>query len=176
MPDPTGPGDQPRPSTPRLDHAPGDRYRGAGTATGGPTTGTPASPGTMAPGLPDAASDAPQRRLAIVAGMLVGVVGAILFALLSQVDLGAGLLVVAMVIGWAVALALVWNGAAIPRRAVVGGVLAGAAIVGGLLLAWAWGRLEGGALGPLDYVNERYGPLAYLDVVAAAAVAWFRSR
>ena len=65
-----------------------------------------------------------------------------------------------MFVGWAVALALVWNGAPIPRRPVVGAVLGGGAIVAGLLLAWGWGRLEGGALDPLAYVNERFGVFA----------------
>ena len=81
-----------------------------------------------------------------------------------------------MFIGWAVALALVWNGAPVPRRAVVGALLGGGAIVGGLLIAWVWGRMEGGALGPFDYVNERYGPLAYLEILAAGGVGWYRSR
>jgi hypothetical protein len=100
----------------------------------------------------------------------------VLFALVSQVDLGFGLVAIAMFIGWAVALALVWNGAEIPRRAVLGALLGGGAIAVGLLVAWAWGRVEGGALGPLEYVNERYGPLAYLEVLAAAGVAWYRTR
>jgi hypothetical protein len=106
----------------------------------------------------------------------IAVIGAILFAVLSQVDLGVGLVAIAMFIGWSVALALVWNGAAIRRRGVVGGLLGGGAIVAGLLIAWGWGRVEGGALGPFDYVNERYGPLAYLEIAAAGAVAWYRSR
>lgn len=164
MSDPSDPGNASRPGPPRLDRAPGDRYRGGG-ATTGPSGGSAPEP--------DASRG---RTTAIVAGVVIAAVGGVLFALLSQVDLGIGLVAIAMFIGWAVALALVWNGSAIPRRAVVGAVLGGGAIVVGLLVAWVWGRMEGGALGPLDYVNERYGPLAYLEVVAAAAVAWYRSR
>jgi hypothetical protein len=107
---------------------------------------------------------------------VVAILGALLFALLSQVDLGFGLVAIAMFIGWAVALALVWNGALLPRRAVIGAVLGAGAIVVGLLLAWGWGRLEGGALDPLAYVNERFGVFAYLEVLAAGAVASYRSR
>ena len=124
---------------------------------------------------PDADAS-PSSRAAIAAAVVVAIVGALLFALLSQVDLGFGLVAIAMFVGWAVALALVWNGAPIARRPVVGAVLGAGAIVVGLLLAWGWGRLEGGALDPLAYVNERFGVFAYLDVLAAGGVAWYRSR
>jgi hypothetical protein len=162
MPDPSGPADPSRPPWPQLDRAPGERYRG----------GQPPSP---AGAVPDA-DDTPSSTRAIGAAVAVAVAGALLFALLSQVDLGFGLVAIAMFVGWAVALALVWNGARIPRRAVVGAVLGGGAIVVGLLLAWGWGRLEGGALDPLAYVNERFGVFAYLEVLAAGGVAWYRSR
>jgi hypothetical protein len=163
MPDPSGPADPSRPTAPRLDRAPGERYRG----------GQPPSPAgaTLQP-----TDEGRARTIAILAGILVAVLGAMLFALLSQVDLGFGLIATAMFVGWAVALALVWNGAPIPRRSVVGAVLGGGAIVVGLLLAWGWGRLEGGALGPIEYVNERFGLIGYLDIAAAGAVAWYRSR
>jgi len=162
MSDPSGPADPSRPSVPRLDRAPGERYRG-----GHP----PSAAGGTAP---DDAAPSPAR--AIAAGVVVAILGALLFALLSQVDLGFGLVAIAMFVGWAVALALVWTGAPIPRRPVLGAVLGGGAIVAGLLLAWAWGRIEGGALDPLAYSNERFGVFAYLEVAAAAGVAWYRSR
>ena len=161
MSDPSGPADPSRPPAPRLDRAPGERYRG----------GQPPSPAGATP-----AAAVPSPTRAVIAGVVVAILGALLFALLSQVDLGFGLVAIAMFVGWAVALALVWNGAPIPRRPVVGAVLGGGAIVAGLLLAWGWGRLEGGALDPLGYVNERFGVFAYLEVLAAAGVAWYRSR
>ena len=161
MSDPSGPADPSRPSVPHLDRAPGERYRG-----GQP----PSAAGGTAP------DDASSPTRAILAGIVVAILGALLFALLSQVDLGFGLVAIAMFVGWAVALALVWNGAPIQRRPVLGALLGGGAIVGGLLLAWAWGRLEGGALDPLAYINERFGVFAYLEVAAAAGVAWYRSR
>jgi hypothetical protein len=163
MSDPSGSADPSRPSAPRLDRAPGERYRGG-------------QPPSLAGATPPAPDDAPSPNTAIVAGVVVAILGALLFALLSQVDLGFGLVAIAMFVGWAVALALVWNGAAIPRRAVIGAILGAGAIVVGLLLAWGWGRLEGGALDPLAYVNERFGVFAYLEVLAAGAVAWYRSR
>ena len=162
MSDPSGPADPSRPSAPRLDRAPGERYRG----------GQPPSPaGATPPG-----DETPSPTTAILAGVVVAILGALLFALLSQVDLGFGLVAIAMFVGWAVALALVWNGAPIPRRAVIGATLGAGAIVVGLLLAWGWGRLEGGALDPLAYVNERFGVFAWLEVLAAGAVGWYRSR
>jgi hypothetical protein len=164
MAEPSGPGDQPSPSGRQLDRAPGERYRG----------GRP--PGASRPAPASPADDTKATTVAILAALVVAAVGALLFAVISQVDLGFGLVAIAMFIGWTVALALVWNGAAIPRRPVVAAVIGGGAIVGALLLAWAWGRLEGGVLGPLDYVNERFGPVAYLEVAAAGLVAWFRSR
>ena len=159
---PSDPEQQRRTSPASLDRAPGERYRG----------GTPPA----RTGQPSAATTGRGRSRALLAAVAVAVAGAALFALLSQVDLGFGLVAIAMFIGWAVSLALVWNGAEIPRRPIVGAVLGGGAIVLGLLLSWAWGRAEGGALDPLAYVNERFGPLAYLEILAAGAVAWYRSR
>lgn len=162
MPDSSGAADPSRPAAPRLDRAPGERYRG----------GQPPAPAGATP----PADETPSPTMAILAAVIVAILGALLFALLSQVDLGFGLVAVAMFVGWAVALALVWNGAPVRRRAVVGAILGAGAIVGGLLLAWGWGRLEGGALDPLGYVNERFGVFAYLEVLAAGGVAWYRSR
>jgi hypothetical protein len=164
MAEPSGPGDQPSPSGQRLDRAPGERYRGG------------RAPGASQPAPPSPADDTRTTIAAILAAFVVAAVGAVLLAVISQVDLGFGLVAIAMFIGWTVALALVWNGAPIPRRPVVAAVIGGGAIVAALLLAWAWGRLEGGVLGPLDYVNERFGPVAYVEVAAAGLVAWFRSR
>ena len=163
MSDPKGPADPAQPTGPRLDRAPGERYRG----------GQPIAPGGPSPAAHD---ETPSPTTAILGGLIVAILGALLFALLSQVDLGFGLVAIAMFVGWAVALALLWNGAPIVRRPLVAAVLGSGAIVAGLLLAWAWGRLEGGALDPLAYVNERFGVFAYLEILAAGGVAWYRSR
>ena len=71
-----------------------------------------------------------------------------------------------------------WGAAGVPirRRALVAGVIAGLAIAAGLVLESLIARLGGGVLGPIEYVNERYGVLAYVEIVVAAAVAAFRAR
>ncbi len=48
------------------------------------------------------------------------------------------------------------------------GALAGGSVVLGLLLGWAGARVEGGVLAPLEYLDQRYGPLAWLNVLVAA--------
>ena len=170
------------PETPRrLDHAPGDRYRGpaspsAPDPSGGPGAGTDRTPTAAA-----AATGAPAAgtaRRGILAALAVAALVAVGRALVGQVDLGPGTLAIAAFGGWLVALALVWGagGAAIPRRALVAGVIGGAAIAAGLVLESLVARAGGGALGPLDYVNERYGLLAYVEIAIAAGVAAVRAR
>jgi hypothetical protein len=105
--------------------------------------------------------------------------GAAVYALLGQVNLGLGLLAVAAFVGWVVAIAIVWGAGAvrpIPRQPVIAALLGAVAIVVGLLLAWAWSRVEGGVLGPLEYTDQRYGPVAYLEILVAGAVAGLRAR
>ena len=62
------------------------------------------------------------------------------------------------------------------RRVAVAGVLGAAAIVAAILLMnWAWSRGVGGVLDPWTYVDERYGPLALVDVVVAAIAGALRA-
>jgi len=148
----------------RLDRVPGDRYRGGsgGSAGGGGPIGRR---GAYRP---------------ILAAVLVADVGALLFFLLGQLDLGPGLLAVAAFTGWATALALVWWGRdAIPAtstRIAAGAILGGWSVVAGVLVDWGVSRLQGGVLGPLDYVDQRYGPVAWLAILVAAGVAAVRAR
>ncbi len=147
----------------RLDRAPGDRYRAQRTAA----QGEPAQAG----GLARAAGGA-----AVVAAP-----GAGLFAVIGSFDLGPGLLVVAAFIGWAVALGFVWGlGGSTSRRrstrvAISAGMAAGS-VVGGLLLLWAWSRVEGGVLGPVSYVDQRFGVLGAAFVAVAAVSGALRAR
>jgi hypothetical protein len=147
----------------RLDRAPGERYGsvGDGAAASGPKRG----------------SRAPR---ALVAAVFVADLGAVLFFLLGLLDLGIGLVVVASFTGWLTALALVWWGRdAIPvatTRVALGAFLGGWSIVGGILLDWLYALIQGGVLGPLDYVAQRYGLVAVLAVVAGAGVAALRVR
>jgi len=106
--------------------------------------------------------------------------GALAFFLLGLLDLGTGLLVVAAFIGWVVALALVWTGRdAIPAsrsRMGIAAMLGGWSIVVAILVDWVYALIQGGVLGPLDYVLQRYGIVALLSVVVAAGVAALRAR
>ena len=160
------PGDRaPAQRSRRLERAPGERYAQSVTRT----TGSASS------------ASGPSRAAATAAiGSTVGG-GALVVGILGSFDLGAGMLVVATVTGWAVALAVVW---AIPvrpvgrpwLRPVAAALLAAGSMVGGLGLLWAWALVEGGVLGPVAYADARFGPLAPLLVLAAGAVAAVRAR
>ncbi len=162
---------------PRLDRAPGERYasRGTGSALGADTAaaGVTASPG------PPAGRRAPVR--ALLAAAAVALAGVLLFFALGLVDVGPGTLAAAAAVGWAVALAVIRDGegAGLPGRGArmsVAGGLAAAAVILGLLLGWAWSRSEGGSLPPLEYLDQRYGALAWVDVLVAAIAAAWRAR
>jgi hypothetical protein len=163
------PDDRPR----QLDRAPGERYRGA-TAPSGPASagGGPAS------GAPARQGPAGSARRGVLAASSVALAVAVARSVVGQVDIGPGTLAIAAFAGWVVAIALVWgaSGAPVPRRALVAAVIAGLAIAAGLVLESFIARLGGGVLGPLEYVNERYGLLAYVEVAVAAAVAALRAR
>jgi hypothetical protein len=141
----------------RLDRAPGERYAKAGGGSGG---------GRGRPG--------------VIRAFLVADAGALAFFLLGLLDFGAGLLVVAAFIGWVVALALVWTGrdaVAVTRtRMGVAAMLGAWSIVAAILVDWVYALIQGGVLGPLDYVVQRYGIVALLSVVVAAGVAALRAR
>lgn len=147
----------------RLERAPGERY---------------AEPDPQRTGV---AVDARGVRW-IVAAVVVADLGAVVFFVLSQLDLGIGMAVVAGFIGWATALALVWKGreAAIRDariRMAFAAFLGGWAVVGGCLLAWLFGLAEGGgSLGPIQYAIERFGIAAPAALVAGAFVASYRAR
>ena len=112
---------------------------------------------------------------------LVAAAGAAVFFVLGQLDLGAGLLAVAAFTGWITSVALVdiGGGAGLrpgPRRIAVAAGLAGGAILAAILLDWAWAGVQGGVLGPLAYIGERYGPAALLDVAVAGLLAGLHAR
>lgn len=164
------PGERRPGRTRRLDRAPGDRFLG-----GAPGTPTPGA----APDPPAGLRAGAVRALAAAAGAAAA--GALLFFALGLLELGAGLIAPAAAVGWAVALALLSGGA---RRAsgdrrtqmVLAATLGAAAIVIGFLLNWAWARGEGGVLDPLAYMDQRWGPLALVDVLAAAVAGALRAR
>ena len=117
----------------------------------------------------------------LILAVLVAGIGALAFFVLGQLNLGPGLLAVAAFTGWMTAVALVdlGDGAALPpgsRRMVLAAGLAGGAILAAILLDWAWAAMQGGVLGPLDYIGERYGPAALLDVGVAGLLAGLHGR
>jgi hypothetical protein len=148
-----------------LDRAPGERYGGS------------RGPG---PGSQQGSGPGPRRAKALVAAVLVAGAGAALFFLLGLLDLGIGLVAVAAFTGWATALALVWWGRdALPAartRVAIGALLGGWSVVGGILLDWLYALVQGGVLGPLEYVAQRYGPVALLALVVGVGIAAFRAR
>ncbi len=147
----------------RLDRAPGERYGAGGATTGGSNRHGGGS-----------------SRQGVIRAFLVADAGALVFFLLGLVDLGAGLVAVAAFIGWVVALALVWSGRDVIRpartRMALAAALAGWSIVGAIFADWVYALVQGGVLGPLEYVAQRYGVVALLCVAAAAGVAVLRVR
>lgn len=167
----------------RLDRAPGERYGAGPGSAAGPGSG-PAGPGSAPAGHRSGAGPAamlgPRGSRALVTALLVADAGALLFFVLGLVDLGIGLVAVAAFTGWVTALALVWWGRrAIPvatTRMVIGALLGGWSVVGGIIVDWVYALFQGGVLGPLDYVAQRYGLVALLCVVVGAGVATLRAR
>ena len=156
----------------RLDRAPGERYGKGGGGPGGTGGGADEGGGTGGGG--------GAGRPGVIRAFLVADAGALVFFLLGLLDLGAGLIAVAAFIGWVVALALVWTGRdAVPRartRVAIAAVLGGWSILAAILADWVYALIQGGVLGPLDYVAQRYGIVALLCVAAAAGVAALRAR
>ena len=146
----------------RLARAPGERYAPSAAPTGDVTFGR-------------------WRALAIV--LIVAVMGGIVLAGLELLDLGAGLLAVGAAIGWTTGLAvraMTGSGTALGldrvRRSALAAVVAvvGAGIgFGGI---WLWSRTEGGVLGPIDYLADRFGPLPAILLALAAGAAALRAR
>ena len=101
----------------------------------------------------------------------------ILFGGVLAVSLG--LLVLAAAFGRLIALAVAWGGgsglAAGPRLAI-----ALATVVDGFLVGqfgvWAYGRLEGGVLAPVEYVMTTFGIVVPLQLLVALGVAWWTAR
>ena len=150
-----------------LDRVPGERYRSR-----------PANLAASAAPVPLPA----ERSLAVAIGvpMAVAAVGAAMVAVLGSFDIGAGLLAVSGFIGWAVGVAVVWSG--VPgsetrgQRAAWAVALAVGSIVLGIAVLWVWSHVEGGVMDPFAYLDARFGPVVYLNLIVAAAVAFLRAR
>lgn len=145
----------------RLDRPPSDRYE--------------IVPATE-PLVPDAGSAG--RAAAAGAAATAGWVATTVL-LGGVLALSAGLLVLAVAFGRLIGLAVGWGGGARAADATRRGVVLGLVVVGfllGQLGIWAFARLEGGVLQPLDYLAQTFGPVAPLQLLLAATVAWWTAR
>jgi hypothetical protein len=91
----------------------------------------------------------------------------------------AGLLAVAGIGGWLVGAAVrTGAGAALPapRRVALSVGLALAGVALGQLGLWAYSQVEGGALGPVEYLAEVFGFLVPLELGLAGVAAWVAAR
>lgn len=127
---------------------------------------------------PDRARTVGSPARGVAAAVGVALAGALVILLLAGVlAVSLGILVVAIAIGRFVGLALLAaEGLDRRTRRVLAALVAVDAVVLGYLLTWAYGRLEGGALGPLDYLAQTFGPLVPIQVALAALTAWWTSR
>jgi hypothetical protein len=155
--------DEPRPGIPgerRLERPPSDRYR------------------SVDPEPEPAAVGSPARGVAL--GAVVAILGAVAITVTGGLlTITAGLLVVAGLIGWAVAVAVVSGGGAgltRTRRAPIAATLAIAGAALGQVGLWLLARQEGGVLPLIDYLGETFGILVPLEIAIAALVAWWRAR
>lgn len=91
----------------------------------------------------------------------------------------AGLLVIAGLIGWAAAVAVVSGTGTTIRASTRASIAIGFAVTSvalGQVGLWLLARQEGGVLPLFDYLAEVFGPLVPLEMAIAGLVAWWRSR
>lgn len=162
--DDTPPTNEPgeRRPTRTLDHAPSDRYREVEVVE------------------EDAAPPPPAGR-AIVFAVLTAIGGGIAIAIAGgELTITAGLLVIAALLGWVVAVALTiglgTNRSIGPMaRRGTAAIIAGLGVAIGQAGLWLIAREEGGVLAPIDYLADVFGFLVLGEFALAAAVAWWRA-
>jgi len=132
------------------------------------------------PGAPEDAIARGSTSRGIPFASVAGLVGSAGITILGGiVAISAGLVVVAVAIGWAVALGLRAGGRGQldgRRRVRLALALALAAVALGQAVLWIYARSEGGVLGPLDYLWEVFGGLVPIQFVGAALAAWLAAR
>lgn len=157
---PPAPGEQRR-----LAHPPSDRYRTADAGTEGDAVG-PDPSASIARGVAIATA------LALVGAAAIVVLGGV-------ATITIGLIVVAGVIGFAVAVALQLGAGGTLSRGRRIGLAVGltvASIALGQVGLWQYALIEGGVLSLVDYLGEVYGPLVIVEFVVGAVVAWVAAR
>jgi hypothetical protein len=160
---PADPAAAPVPGERRLARPPSDRYRDAEAQAAAASAPRPVSPG---------------RGIAL--GALVTLGGAAAIVLVGGVlALTIGLIVVAGILGWLVAVAIGYGaGATIPaaRRAWLAAAIAVMGVLAGQVGLWLYAASEGGVLSLPDYLGEVYGPLVPVQVIIAPVIAWVTAR
>jgi hypothetical protein len=116
----------------------------------------------------------------VLFGDIVALAGAVAITVAGGlITITAGLLVVAAVLGWAVAVAVAYGAGATLRDRTRAAVSVLTALVGvglGQVGLWLLARSEGGVLPLIDYLGETFGFLVPLQLAIAGLVAWWRSR
>jgi hypothetical protein len=141
--------------------------------TRGPAATRPATPAARGRG----------DRSVAYGAVAAAIGGAALFVLAGPMSVDTGLLVVGVAVGWVVGVA-VRTGAARARvpsgpagtRAVTAVSLAVVACVVAWAGAWAWSHVQGGVLGPIDFLAQVYGLLVPAQLLFTAAGAAAGSR
>ena len=150
----------------RLARPPSDRYRSTADAA---TAGSD-----------DQVGAGGSFGRAVAFGALTGLIVAAAITVLGGVLLiTAGLIAVAALGGWAIAIAVRAGGldaVGPPRRRALAVGLAAAAVLAGQLGLWLFARYEGGVLGPVDYLAETFEFLVPLQFLFAIAAAWLAAR
>jgi len=171
------PGERP-PAAHRLAAPPSARYgpgeRGAMDAGPGPRAGTGNGSGSGT-----GTGSSPVGRAFVRAALAALLGAAAIFVLEGLLSVTTGLVAAMAATGWIVGRAI--NGAGDALTASTGLALAlflvVDAVVLGNLLTWLNAVVvEGGVLGPIDYLAETFGLLIVVEIAAGAVAAWAATR
>lgn len=147
----------------RLDHPPSDRYR--------PPPGTAAADAAPldddAPGATDGVDPTPPLpdRERVLRGVAVGIAGAIAMTLL-----GGPLSITVGLVGAAGAIGYVVGAVMRPLRTAAVAIALGSVALG-LLGIWLFAGIEGGVLGPVEYLADVQGLLVPIELAVAGVLA-----
>ena len=97
----------------------------------------------------------------------------------GALSLSAGLLVVAGVTGWAIAMATRWGAGSSVGSGARPWLAVGVAVVSvilGQVGLWLYARTEGGVLTLPDYLGETWGILVPIQAIVAIGTAWWTAR